>query len=77
MQRCLINVPGNRRRLVERRPALLVRDLKEKQKRQLLGACAEPCRSIVAIRQPVIAKDVAVVPEFLNELVRVVIDHGT
>src|SRR6266545_3936700 len=38
MQRCLINVSGNRRRLVEPRPALLVRHLEEKKKRQLLGA---------------------------------------
>ena len=47
-------------RLVERRPALLIRHLEKKQKRELLD--------IVAVRQPVVAQDVAVVPEFLNEL---------
>jgi len=56
-----IDVLGNRRRFVERRPALLIRHLEEEQKRQLLD--------VVAIRQPVIAKDVAVVPEFLDQLV--------
>jgi hypothetical protein len=34
---------------------------RERQKRQLLAK--------TAVRQPVIAQDVAVVPEFLNELV--------
>ena len=49
---------GNGRRLVEWRPALLVRHLEEEQKRQLLD--------VIAVRQPVIAQDVAVVPEFLD-----------
>ena len=36
-----INALGNRRRLVERWPALLIRYLEKEQKRQLLRACAE------------------------------------
>ena len=55
-----IEVFGNGRAFVERRPALLIRHLKEEQKRQLLD--------VVAVRQPVIAQDVAVIPEFLDEL---------
>jgi hypothetical protein len=51
----------NRRSLIERRPALLNRHLEEQQKRQLLD--------IIPIRQPVIAQDVAIIPELLNELV--------
>jgi hypothetical protein len=51
----------NRRRFVERRPALLIRHLEKKQERQLLD--------IITVRQSVVAEDVAVVPEFLNELV--------
>lgn len=50
----------NRRHPVERRPALLIRHLEEKQIRQLLD--------VIAIRQPVIPQDVAVVPELLNNL---------
>ncbi len=53
----------NRRRLVERRLRLLVRHFQEQQKRQLLD--------VVAVGQAVIAQDVAVVPEFLNESRRV------
>src|SRR5262245_34733101 len=59
-QALTVKVLRNRRRLIERRPALLIRHLEEEQKRQLLD--------VVAIRQPVIAQDVAVVPKFLNEL---------
>lgn len=46
-------------RPVERWPALHIHHFKEKQESQLLN--------IVAVRQPVVAQDVAVVPEFLNE----------
>ena len=53
---------GNGRRLVERRPALLVRHFEEQQKRQLLD--------VVAVGQAVIPQDVAVVPELLDELMR-------
>ena len=49
-------------RLLKGGSALLIRHLEEEQKRQLLD--------VVAVRQPVIAQDVAVVPEFLNELRR-------
>ena len=52
----------NQRRLIERWLRLFVGHLQEQQKRQLLN--------VVAIRQPVIAKDVAVVPELLNKGVR-------
>lgn len=45
--------------LVERRPRLFIRNLEEQQKRQLLH--------IIAAGQTVIAQDVAVVPEFLDE----------
>ena len=55
-----VKVLRNRRSLVERRPALLVGHLEEEQKRQLLD--------VVAVRKPVIAQDVAVVPEFLDQL---------
>ena len=55
-----IDVPRNRRRLAEPRPALLVGHFLKQQKRQLLD--------IVPVRQPLIAQDVAVVPELLNEL---------
>ena len=58
---------GNGRPFVEWRPALLVRHLEKQQKRQLLD--------VIAIRQPVIAQDVAVVPEFLDELGGLV-SHG-
>ena len=51
-------------RLLNGGPALLVRHLEKEQKRQLLD--------IVAVRQPVIAQDVTIVPEFLNELVGLV-----
>ena len=57
---------GNRRCLIERRLRLLVRHFQEEQKRKLLY--------VGAVRQTVIAKDVAIVPEFLNEGVR--IGHG-
>ena len=66
------------------RPALPIRHLEKQQKRQPLRARPEPLsgvypersrraqdkprRRIVAVRQPVIAKDVTVVPEFLDEL---------
>jgi len=46
-----------------------IRHVEEEQTLHLLQACAEPHRSIDAVRQPVIAQDVAVVPEFL--------DHGS
>jgi len=49
----------HRRRLVERRLRLLIRHLQEEQEGQLLN--------VVAVRQPVVAKDVAVVPELLDE----------
>ena len=54
-----IDVLGNRRRLIERRAALLIRHLEEEQKRQLLD--------IIAVRQPVIAQDVAVIPKLLDD----------
>ena len=50
---------GNGRTFVERRLALFIGHLEKEQKRQLLD--------VVAVRQPVIAQDVAVVPEFLDE----------
>jgi len=56
-----IDALGNWRELVERRPTLLIRHLQEQEKRQLLD--------VVTIGQPVIPQDVAVIPEFLNELV--------
>jgi len=46
----------------------LIRHLEEEQKRQLLD--------VVAVGQPVIAEDVAVVPEFLNELLGLVSHAG-
>ena len=49
----------NRRRAVERRTAPRIRHLEEKQKRQLLD--------VVAIREPVIPEDVAVVPELFDD----------
>ena len=58
---------GNGRPFVKRRLALLIRHLEEKQKRQLLRACAEPRRNIVPVRQAVVAQDVTVVPEFLDK----------
>ena len=45
---------------VKRRLALLVRHLEKQQKRQLLD--------IIAVGEPVIPQDIAVVPEFLNQL---------
>ena len=57
-----VDVFGYRRGFIERWPALLVRHLEKEQKRQLLD--------IVAVRQPVVTQDVAVVPEFLNQLIR-------
>jgi hypothetical protein len=59
-----IKIFGNPRPLIKRSPALLIRHLEEEQKRQLLD--------VIAVRQPVIAQDVAVIPEFLNELVRLI-----
>ena len=56
----------NGRRLIERRLRLLVCHFQEEQKRELLD--------VVAVRQAIIAQDVAVVPEFLNEGVGV--GHG-
>jgi hypothetical protein len=38
---------------------LLIRHFKEEKKRQLLD--------VIAVRQPVIAEDVAVIPELLDE----------
>ena len=46
-------------RPVERRLRLLVRHLQEEQERQLLD--------VVAIGEAVVAQDVAVVPELLND----------
>jgi hypothetical protein len=63
-----VKVFRNRRRLVERRPALLIRHFEEKQKRQLLRARPEQRRRIVPVRQPVAAEDVAIVPACLNKL---------
>jgi hypothetical protein len=57
----------NRRALMERWPALLVRHLEEEQKRQLLD--------VISVGQPIVAQDIAVVPEFLNDLVRVLSHH--
>ena len=48
--------------------ALLVRHFQEQQKRQLLD--------VIAVGQPVIPQDVAVVPEFLDELLGVVVCHS-
>jgi hypothetical protein len=42
------------------RPALTLPDFEKEQERQLLD--------IVAVRQPIIAQDVAVVPQFLDKL---------
>ena len=50
---------GNGRRLVERRPGLLIRHFQEEQKRQLLH--------VIAVGQTVIPQDVAIVPELLDE----------
>jgi len=61
---CPVEASRNGWRFVERRLALLIRHLEEKEKRQLLD--------VVAVRQPVIAQNVAVVPEFLDELVRLI-----
>ncbi len=60
---------GNRRRLIERRLRLFIGHLQKQQKRQLLD--------VIAVRQPVITQDVAVVPEFLNESVWVGHDFFT
>jgi hypothetical protein len=49
--------------LVEGRPPLLVGHLEEEQIRQLL--------QVIAVGQPVVPQDVAVVPELLNELGRI------
>ena len=60
---------------------LLIRYLEEQQKRQLLRVRPEPRRRIVAaclraarkqVRQPVIPEDVAVVPESIDDSLRVV-----
>jgi len=59
-----IDVLGNRRRLVKRRPALLICHFEKEQERQLLD--------VVSVRQSVIPENVAVVPEFLNKLMRLV-----
>jgi hypothetical protein len=50
---------GNGRRLVERRPRLLIRHFQEKEKGQLLD--------VIAVRQPFIPQDIAVIPKFLDE----------
>ncbi len=50
--------PWDGRGLVERRARLLVVHLEEEQERELLDG--------VSIGEPVVAQDVAVVPEFLN-----------
>ena len=57
-----IEIFRNRRRLIEWCSALLVRHLEEKQEGQLLD--------VIPVRQPVVPQDVAVIPEFLNELMR-------
>ena len=49
----------NQRRLIERRLRLFIGHLQKEQKRQLLD--------VIAVRQPVVAQDVAVIPEFLNK----------
>ncbi len=51
---------GHGRRLLERRLRLLIGHFQKKQKRQLLD--------VIAVRQTVIAEDVAVVPEFGDQL---------
>src|SRR5262245_56773367 len=65
----LVAIPGqqsrpvfacrDRRRFVTWRTALLVRHFQRQQKRQLLY--------VIAVGQAVVAENVAVVPEFLNE----------
>ena len=55
-----IDVLGNRRRLIERRPALLIRHLEEKLKRQLLD--------IIAVREPIVPQDVAKVRDFFERV---------
>lgn len=50
---------GNRRLLLEGRFRLLVGHLQEQKERQLLD--------VVAIREPVVTQDVALVPELLDE----------
>src|SRR5712671_3162482 len=59
-QRRPILALGNWRRLVERWARLLIRHLQEQQKRQLLH--------VIAIRQTIIAENVAIVPKLLDEL---------
>ncbi len=61
-------VVGNLAGLVVRRLRALVGHLEEQQIRQLLDACPEPRRRVVAIAHAIVAEDVAVVPEFLNDL---------
>jgi hypothetical protein len=63
-----VEIFGNRGFFIERRLALLVRHFEEQQERQLLD--------IVAVGEPVVAQDVAVVPEFLNQLVGLIIGHA-
>ena len=53
---------GDGRGLVERRARLLIGHLEKEQKRQLFD--------VVAIGESIIAEDVAVVPEFLDDAVR-------
>ena len=55
-----VDVFRNRRSLVERHPALLIRHLEEEEKCQLLD--------VIAVRQPIVAQDVAVIPKFLDKL---------
>ncbi len=54
---------GNGRGLVKRRPGLLIRHFEEQEKRQLLD--------VIAVGQAVIAQDIAIVPELLDELLGV------
>ena len=58
-QRLPVEVRGNECRAIERCPGLLVGHLEEQQVRQLLD--------VVAVGEAVVAKDVAVVPELLDQ----------
>ncbi len=59
---------GDWTRLVTRWFRPLVGHLEEQQIRQLLDPCPESHRRVVPIGYSVIPEDVAVVPEFLNDL---------
>ena len=55
-----VEVVRDGRRLVPGRLRLLVRHLQEEEVRELLD--------VVAVGEPVVPKDIAVVPEFLDDL---------